>query len=175
MLAGGTIFLILYPFGIPLFAYNLLRYCKRNPVYQDAVSFLNCGYRGAYHYWEVLEMARNLLISVVPTLFPQNTALQNAIAQTALVAFLVALLLCQPYKKRSNLLLQCLQLLTIWILISGGILMKHGNLAQDTQASLSSILVFSLVITLVVITLECLISLYMERARTRNVVCPADV
>ena len=171
ILAGGAIFLLLYPFGIPLFAFFLLRHAKRNPDFEDAVAFLDCRYRAEFYYWEVLEMARNLLISVIPTAFPQNTALQNVTSQTALVAFLVALLLCQPYKRRSNLFLQCLQLLTVWMLISGGILIKHGNLALETQTSLSSFLIFQMVFTLVVITIECLSSLILQK----NTVFPLSV
>jgi hypothetical protein len=155
MLGLGAVFLLLYPFGIPFFAYLLLRYCKKNPAYQDAVAFLSCGYKSAYYYWEGLEMLRNLLISIIPTVFPQNITLQNTLSQMLIVTYLVVVLLSQPYKKKSNLWLQCLQLFTLWTLISGGALINYGNLAQDTQTSVSSLLIILMLFTLVVIVVEC--------------------
>ena len=156
MIGVGIFFLLIYPFGIPLFAFMLLKYCRTTPSYEDAVAFLNCGYADRYYYWEVLEMMRNLLISIVPTVFPQNTALQNTISQTVLVTYLVGLLLIQPYKKKSNLFLQCLQLFTVWMLISGGVLLKYGNLGEDTQTSISTLLIFWMVTTFLIIACNCL-------------------
>ncbi|UPR01256.1 right-handed beta-helix domain-containing protein [Chloropicon primus] len=185
ILAVGTMFLLLYAVGIPLFSYALLKYCRRDPVYQGAVSFLECGYRKAYHYWEVLQMMRDLFISLVPTIFPQNTTLQNATLQTVLMTFLVALLLCQPYQKRSNLILQCLHLCTIWVLISGGVVIQSGTLSVDAQASISSILVFTINFTLIVIVGACCGGALNSRSKAgegawkrwrtwrRNEVCPA--
>ena len=57
------------------------------------------------------------------------------------------------------------------MLISGGILIKHGNLALETQTSLSSFLIFQMVFTLVVITIECLSSLILQK----NTVFPLSV
>ena len=170
MIAFGVMFLLLYPIGIPLFAYMLLRFCKRNPVYEEAVAFLSCGYKDVYYYWEVLEMMRNLLISAMPTMFPQNIALQNTISQTLLVTYLIALLLTQPYKKKSNLFLQCLQLFTVWLLISGGALIKYGNLGEDTQTSISSLLIVLMLVTLLVILVQCFASMQFKKVRVRPVI-----
>lgn len=167
MVALGAALLLLYPVGIPLLSYFLLRFCRRNPEYRGAVAFLTCGYRERHHYWEVLEMSRNLFVSVVPTLFPQNTALQVASAQCALVCFLVALPLCRPYKANADLLLQCAQLLTVWILISSGSLIEHGDLGAETRESVETLSLVVLISTLLLLAAECLAAMVVERARVR--------
>ena len=60
MLGAGVFFLLLYPLGIPLLTFLLLRFCRRRPSYEEAVSFLNCGYTDRYYYWEVIEMVTDV-------------------------------------------------------------------------------------------------------------------
>ncbi len=107
---------------------------------------------------------RNLLISIVPTFFPRNAALQSTVSQTILIAYLVALLVCQPYRRRCNLLLQCLQLVTLWILLSGGMLMTYGDLGRRTRTPVSSLLVACMLATLLAVLAQCLAAMRSKKS-----------
>ena len=96
-----------------------------------------------------------------------TTALQVASAQCALVCFLVALPLCRPYKANADLLLQCAQLLTVWILISSGSLIEHGDLGAETRESVETLSLVVLISTLLLLAAECLAAMVVERARVR--------
>ena len=99
----------------------------------------------------------------MPTFFPRNAALQSTVSQTILITYLVALLVSQPYKKRCNLLLQCLQLVTLWTLLSGGVLMTYGDLGERTKTPISSLLVACMLVTLLVIVSHCLAAMRTKK------------
>lgn len=111
--AGSNfVFVILYPIGIPVVYFFLIRSIRhrlRDPHVILLYGFLYDAYQPECWYWEILDMLHKLLLTSALLFLPVNFIL--GACMLTVVAYLMGLLLLHPYIRkgddRFHLLVQC--------------------------------------------------------------------
>jgi hypothetical protein len=133
-----------YVVGLPLAVVLALR--RHIP----SVAFVSDGYREhpLMRYWEVLEMARKLLLSSAVLLFDKGTSMQIAVATVLSVAFLIAHTLFEPFENPADNRLQTLALASLFGTYFIGLLIKVQPSAGQSDQFAALLTVMSLVVVL---------------------------
>jgi hypothetical protein len=115
-----SLWVVAYVVGLPVVVVLAVR--RRIP----ALAFVSDGYREhpLTRYWEVLEMARKLLLSSAVLLFEKGTSMQIAVATVLSVVFLIAHALYEPFEKPADNRLQTLALASLFGTYFIGLLIK---------------------------------------------------
>ena len=92
---------ILYPFGIPLFFYCLIR-GRQRPWAAVASSPLHYNFTRSWAYFEVFELFRKLLLTSVVGFVLPSTASQCLFLFLVDILALLVLAVCRPYKSDSD-------------------------------------------------------------------------
>jgi hypothetical protein len=142
--AWCSTWLVVYVVGLPLAVVLALR--RHIP----SVAFVSDGYREhpLMRYWEVLEMARKLLLSSAVLLFDKGTSMQIAVATVLSVAFLIAHTLFEPFENPADNRLQTLALASLFGTYFIGLLIKVQPSAGQSGQFAALLTVMSLVVVL---------------------------
>ena len=104
--------IVVYPIGV-----LLLFYCAMVPYAAELsdvvaresksakskhLAFFSMDYKGKYWYWELIELARKLVLNGVVVLCNQGTILQLAIALVIVMLHMILVLRAKPMRYKSN-------------------------------------------------------------------------
>lgn len=141
---------ILYPIGIPLFFYSLLR-INRDELQEDRVKaqigFLYGGYRNDVWWFEIADSIHKLFLTSVLAFFPRDS--QLPVGMSAAIVYLMILLRINPYIRKTNDGLHMMAQIEIFLLLMAGNVIYN----QDTDELAAK---EDLYISLVLIFITCL-------------------
>merc|ERR1711871_1104854 len=137
--------LIIYPLGIPASYASLLRLKHKKLVVKDEdernkdesiahLKFLWGSYESRYYWWEVVEMARKLVLTGLLVIFLEGSVLQLCTGLVVTVVSLVIYANICPYSSRTDDVLQLFCLAQLFItLLSGMVLKVNLNLTDSSS------------------------------------------
>ena len=143
------------------------------PVFKSSLRFTYENYKGEFWYWEVIEMARKLMMTTASALFLYNTKMGLSILIIISIAFAILHAMRQPMKDGFENFLQMLSLWIVPINLSAGAVIQssiagqkasNGNDSESWKVGIFLIVMNSLLITLIVGRLA---KLAAERTITR--------
>jgi IPT/TIG domain/Tyrosine-protein kinase ephrin type A/B receptor-like len=117
---------LLYPIGIPLFFLTLLlvnRHHLRYDRVKAQLGFLYAGYRLDVWYFEILDTIHKLFLTAVLAFFP--TASQLPLGMCVSVAYMMTILIMNPYIRVSDDRLHLLAQAEIFLLLCAGNVFYH--------------------------------------------------
>ncbi len=142
----STNFILLYPIGIPVFFFVLLRYNRKKlatPDVKAQLGFLYAGYKESIWWWEIVDSLHKLFLVAVLAFFP--TTVQLPIAMAVVILYMISLLLINPYQDPSDDRLHQIAQTEIYLVILAGYLFESfGTRKLDTleDIGLSIVLLF---------------------------------
>ena len=177
-LAGGLI--ALWPVGVPLGCWWLLRASRDAPaasLLAQSVSFLHDEYKPEYRSWELVELARRLLLTGYVFLVPQaHTLLRLVLAILVSLGHVVLLMYAAPYRQAStafsavaaSVLLQCTLIVAMLVQVYDTL---PYELIKD-YFGFESVLPLAAIIfsfTVVVLAVTLMLCLYQLRVEAQQV------
>lgn len=124
--------LLLYPFGIPVMFFLLLKFRRNTHPWDDNLSFLYKAYRPNYWWFEVYELVRKLFLTGLIIFVAAGTATQIAIACVICVVTTALHLRLQPYEDRWDDILQTCSLSELLIMTYCALLLKLDLTGADS-------------------------------------------
>jgi hypothetical protein len=147
-----SLWFVAYVIGLPVVV-GLALYRQRpfhlgGYVRIPSLAFVSNGYRTSRwtRYWEVLEMARKLLLSSAILLFEKGTSMQIAVATVVSVVFLILHALYEPFEEPTDNRLQTLALTSLFGVYFIGLLIKVQPSAGQSDQFATLLTVLSLVV-----------------------------
>ena len=131
----STNFILLYPIGIPLFFFIILRYNRKQlsvPAVKAQLGFLYAGYKESIWWWEVLECFHKLILVALLAFFPEDVQLPFALS--VVVVYLILLLFINPYQDRSDDRLHQFAQTEIFLILLAGYLFESVGYESLTDA-----------------------------------------
>ena len=143
LVAGAIGLVFLWPIGVPAFFCALLfaahsRKERGSMELFRAVSFLHGEYKDEFFFWELIELARKLLLAGFVFLIPHSyTMLRIVLAILISIAHAVVLQSAQPYKERSTSILAIAISLTLqFTLLTAMLALTFHRLPSDVAQTL---------------------------------------
>lgn len=151
---------MLYAFGIPIFAGALLYRARDNLDDTRVVAtlgFLQEGYRRDQFYWEVVIMARKLIVVCIAVfLEPWGAAVQTYVAMTNVFAFTALHAFYQPFRDRDLNLLELFALISAFLTFVCGLFL-FDSVTGDGVRVLATMVVVLLNTTVIAVALVALL------------------
>merc|ERR1711907_369835 len=122
--------LIIYPLGIPASYALLLRLKHKKLLVTDEdesnahLKFLWGSYESRYYWWEVVEMARKLVLTGLLVIFLEGSVLQLCTGLVVTVVSLVIYANICPYSSLTDDVLQLFCLAQLFITLLSGMVLK---------------------------------------------------
>ena len=128
------------------------------PVFKSSLKFTYENYKDKFWYWEVIEMARKLIMTAGAALFLYNTKVGLSILIVIGIAFAILHAIRKPIKDGFE---NCLQMLSLWIVpinLSAGAVIQssvagheacNGNDSESWKVGIFLIVINSLLFTLI--------------------------
>jgi hypothetical protein len=138
----NIIFLILYPIGIPVFFFLLIRKTRKDfnylqPVLRYRIGLLYDPYTEDMWFFEELDLIHKLALTGLIRYFPQNAQLNVGMAVT--IAYFLVLLVASPYVHTNNQQLHLVAQIDLFLFMLAGSVFLAGEVptpAEDTLMSL---------------------------------------
>jgi len=127
--------LAVYPIGIPLMFFLLLKYRRNVHPWDENLSFLYKAYRRQYWWFEIYELIRKLFLTGLIIFIAAGTATQVAIACLVCAITMCLHLKLAPYEERGDDILQAFSLAEILLVTYCALLLKL-DLTNSDAASL---------------------------------------
>lgn len=174
----GTLFIIIWPVGVPLMFAALLVGAKRSRNSRTVISRITAPLSNEYnelsYYWEVLELVRRLIISAALLAIPSSQSLARlAIALVTVFLYLILLFVVRPFKRTddtivaisSNVMLVFTFLTAIFVKIFDDFARFNKEWAQDVLGFSSSydVALFLIVIGFIQVAVAVAVVLYKLR------------
>lgn len=135
-LPAVTIALILYPVGIPVMFFLLLKFRRNTHPWDDNLSFLYKAYRPTYWWFEVYELVRKLFLTGLIIFVAAGTALQIAIATCVCFVSVAMHLRLQPYEDSWDDVMQTCSLTELLVMTYCALLLKLDMTGSDSVSLL---------------------------------------
>jgi len=131
----GIPLIALYPIGIPAFFFFLL-YAHKNRLHMNQVQaqfgFLYAGYRDEAWWWEILDSLHKLFQTSILAFFPVRV--QLAVGMGVAIAYLLAILILNPYlRTEDDALAMLCQNLIFLIMLAGYFFQLQGSTELSTS------------------------------------------
>ena len=123
--------LALYPIGIPLMFFLLLKFRRNVHPWDDNLSFLYKAYRKQYWWFEIYELLRKLLLTGLIIFIAAGTATQIAIACIICAVTMCLHLRLRPYEARGDDILQGFSLAEVLLVTYCALLLKLDLTGAD--------------------------------------------
>mmetsp|Transcript_40863 Transcript_40863/g.130508 ORF Transcript_40863/g.130508 Transcript_40863/m.130508 type:complete len:1171 (-) Transcript_40863:761-4273(-) len=160
----GLAAVLVYPLGIPVLYISLLANAKLHfsePLTIERLGFLYRHLAPEWYFWEVVVMARKLLVVATtmhtPMLFPNSssrtTLAQALLAMLILLLFMVLQLHAQPYLIRRLSLMESVSYVSQLVLLMSGILYVSPIVVGSARTSLTVVNVIILLATYVALAM----------------------
>jgi len=155
-LPAGIIFLIMYPIGIPLLFFGLLRqYRKKHDeeIIRIILGFLFSAYTPRNWYFEMLDMGHKLFLTSLIPFLPPNA--QIPVAMVVAILYLNAIIVISPYVRQIDDRIHSLAQVEIFLLLLLGLtISNNGTMPPGSSTDIAlSFLLFVLFIGLLLLFL----------------------
>lgn len=118
---GAVALVLLYPIGIPLFFFAILKLNYKHladDVIRAQLGFLYDGYRRNTWWFEMLDMAHKLFLTSFVAFFDQSS--QISVGMSVVILYLLILLLLNPYLRKDDDVLHLFAQIEIFLLLLAG-------------------------------------------------------
>merc|ERR1712130_326713 len=153
-----------FTFGLPMLLFLKLQDQFRKSLLTDSRVRARLGdmyakYRSECWWWELVEMSRKLLLTVVVTCIP-GTSKQVIVGVMISFVYMILTTRFLPYVNKIDDLLQVLSLTSNFLILFGGLVIKFDSLALETRLTETdkSILTASMVFTQVAPIFLCFLA-----------------
>ncbi|KAM3570220.1 hypothetical protein VYU27_007700 [Nannochloropsis oceanica] len=126
--------LAVYPIGIPLMFFLLLKYRRNAHPWEENLSFLYKAYKRQYWWFEIYELIRKLFLTGLIIFIAAGTATQVAIACLVCAVTMCLHLRLAPYEERGDDILQAFSLAEILLVTYCALLLKLDLTGSDAAS-----------------------------------------
>jgi len=136
---GGSLGIIFYVIGIPVFFFLMLRYGRKNKLlhtakWQARVGFLYMRYEPQFYWWELMLLMRRLVVSVVLVAEQKQPMFGGLIVIAFLTIFLSMQFYALPFKVIKIDILDCTFTVSLVFYTVSGLLFYNGYTNSDNLA-----------------------------------------
>jgi len=143
----GVLGVLLYPLGIPLLFYGILRPYDRNreldnggqtlqtPEVYDKLDFLYCRFAPECWWYETSECVRKMIVGILFPMFAMpGTATNTLVLLLTNLVYICMMMIFWPYKKHDDNMLFSIQLIAIELTLFGTLILNGDIDGQDMYA-----------------------------------------